>query len=82
MEEDHIKHRFYNSLFGKKLGKILSFIFHSLGSSGATVKADAVFTAASLLICVCCFLSWTPLYISSHLRVPRARRFWPKTKAC
>lgn len=66
MEEDHIKPRSYNSLLGKQLGKIPKFILFLvlLVVVELPLKADAVFTAASLFICVCCSLSWTPLYIN------------------
>lgn len=77
MGEVHIEPRSYNSLLGKQLGKILRFTLFLalLVVVELQLKDDAMFTAASLFICVCCSLSWIPTYINSHLCLARTRRF-------
>lgn len=71
MEEAHIKPRSSNSLLGKQLGKIRRFTLFLalLVVVELQLKDDAMFPTASLFICVCCSLLWTPLYINSLICV-------------
>lgn len=71
MEEAHIKPRSYNSLLRKQLSKIPRFTLFLalLVVVELQLKDDAMFPTASLFICVCCSLLWTPLYINSLICV-------------
>lgn len=83
MEEDHIKPRSYNSLLGKQLGNILKFTLFLalLVVVELQLKADEMFTAASLFIYVCCSSSWTPLYVNPLICVcPEQGDFDPRLR--